>query len=66
MSGFGSDSAMSGLKRMEDKVLQMEAEAEASGEVYKREKSLDEEIEKLGKDKEVEDELAELMKKYEG
>lgn len=66
MSGFGSDSAMSGLKRMEDKVLQMEAEAEASGEVYKREKSLDEELEKLGKDKEVEDELAELMKKYEG
>jgi phage shock protein A len=66
MSGIGSDSAMSGLKRMEDKVMQMEAEAEASGEVYKREKSLDEEFEKLGKDKEVDDELAELMKKYEG
>lgn len=66
MSGIGSDSAMSGLKRMEDKVMQMEAEAEASGEVYKREKSLDEEFEKLGKDKQIDDELAELMKKYEG
>lgn len=66
MSGLGSDTAMAGLKRMEDKVLQMEAEAEASGEVYKREKSLDEELEKLSKDKAVDDELAELMKKYEG
>lgn len=66
ISGLGTDSAMSGLKRMEDKVLQMEAEAQASGEVYKREKSLDEEFAKLNKDKQVEDELAELMKKYEG
>jgi phage shock protein A len=65
MSGIGSDSAMAGLKRMEEKVLQMEAEAEASGEVYKKEKSLDEELESLSKDKEVEAELAELMKKYE-
>lgn len=65
MAGMGSDTAMAGLKRMEDKVLQMEAEAEASGEVYKKEKSLDEEFAKLGKDKQVEDELAELMKKYE-
>ncbi|MGG3493692.1 PspA/IM30 family protein, partial [Brevibacillus choshinensis] len=48
------------------KALQMEAEAEASGEVYKKEKSLDEEISKLNKDQQVEDELAALMKKYEG
>jgi len=66
MAGFGSDSSMNGLKRMEDKVLQMEAEAEASGEVYKKEKSLDEEFAKLDKDKVVDDELAALMKKYEG
>lgn len=66
MAGFGSDSSMNGLKRMEDKVLQMEAEAEASGEVYKKEKSLDEEFAKLNKDKVVDDELAALMKKYEG
>ena len=66
MGGFNSDSAMAGLKRMEDKALQLEAEAEASGEVYKKEKSLDEEIAKLNKDQQVEDELAALMKKYEG
>lgn len=66
ISGLGSDSARAGLNRMEEKVLQMEAEAEASGEVYKKEKSLDEEFEKLGKDKEIEDELAALLKKYEG
>lgn len=65
MSGFNSDSAMAGLKRMEDKVLQMEAEAEASGEVYKKEKSLDEEFDKLHRQSEVDAELAELMKKYE-
>ncbi|BCJ88338.1 PspA/IM30 family protein [Effusibacillus dendaii] len=65
MAGLGSDTAMAGLKRMEEKVLQMEAEAEASGEIYKTEKSLDEEFTKLSKDKQVEDELAELMKKYE-
>lgn len=64
MSGFNSDSAMSGLKRMEDKVLQMEAEAEASGEVYKKEKSLDQEFETLNRKSEVDSELAELMKKY--
>ncbi|MGG3884719.1 PspA/IM30 family protein [Brevibacillus panacihumi] len=66
MSGLGNSSAMSGLKRMEEKALQMEAEAEASGELYKKETSLDEEIAKLSKDQQVEDELAALMKKYEG
>jgi phage shock protein A len=66
MSGIGSDSASAGLKRMEDKVLQLEAEAEASGEVYKKEKSLDEEMAKLKKNSDVDDELAALMKKYEG
>ncbi|THF84071.1 PspA/IM30 family protein [Cohnella fermenti] len=66
MSGFGSDSAMSGLKRMEEKVLQMEAHAEATDELNgAKGKSLDQEFEALGKDKAVEDELAALMKKYE-
>ncbi|RUS49157.1 PspA/IM30 family protein [Cohnella sp. AR92] len=66
MSGFGSDSALSGLKRMEEKVLQMEAHAEATEELSgSKGKSLDEEFEALGKDKAVEDELAALMKKYE-
>jgi len=66
MDGFDSDSALAGLKRMEDKALQLEAEAEASGEVYKKDASLDEEIAKLSKDQQVEDELAALLKKYEG
>lgn len=33
--------------RMEEKALQLEAEAEASGEVYKKEKSLDDEFASL-------------------
>ncbi|CAM3699585.1 PspA/IM30 family protein [Cohnella lubricantis] len=66
MTGFSSDTAMSGLKRMEEKVMQMEAHAEATEELSgAKGKSLDEEIAALGKDKAVEDELAALMKKYE-
>ncbi|MBG9565005.1 PspA/IM30 family protein [Brevibacillus agri] len=66
MAGFDSNSAMAGLKRMEEKALQMEAEAEASGELYKKQSSLDDEIAQLSKDQQVEDELAALLKKYEG
>ncbi|WP_160031886.1 PspA/IM30 family protein [Paenibacillus sp. An7] len=65
MSGFGSDTAASGMKRMEEKMLQAEAHAEASNEMNSKEKSLDEEFENMGKDKEVEDELAALLKQYE-
>ncbi|WP_211750315.1 PspA/IM30 family protein [Paenibacillus sp. Marseille-Q4541] len=65
MSGFGSDTAASGMKRMEEKMLQAEAQAEASNEMNSKEKSLDEEFENMGKDKEVEDELAALLKQYE-
>ncbi|MBJ6363206.1 PspA/IM30 family protein [Paenibacillus sp. GCM10012307] len=65
MSGFNSDSATSGLKRMEEKMLQMEAQAEASNELNTKERSLDEEFAALGKDKAVEDELAALLKQYE-
>lgn len=65
MNGFGSDTASAGLKRMEEKMLQMEARAEASNELNTKEKSLDEEFESLGKDQAVEDELAALMKQYE-
>ncbi|TKJ92743.1 phage shock protein A [Paenibacillus sp. CFBP13512] len=65
MSEFSSDSATSGLKRMEEKMLQMEAQAQASEEVNGQNKSLDDEFASLGKDKAVEDELAALMKQYE-
>lgn len=65
MTGFSTDSAASGLKRMEDKMMQMEAQAEASNELASSEKSLDAEFESLNKDQAVEDELAALMKQFE-
>jgi phage shock protein A len=63
ISGFDSDSAAAGMKRMEEKMMQMEAQAEASTELHTS-KSLDDEIEKLGKEQAVDDELAALMKQY--
>ncbi|WP_059052681.1 PspA/IM30 family protein [Paenibacillus senegalimassiliensis] len=65
MNGFGSDSAAGGMKRMEEKMLQMEAQAEASNEVSSKGRSLDDEFETLSKDAAVEAELAELLKQYE-
>ncbi len=65
MSGFNSDSATSGLKRMEDKMLNMEAQAEASNEMSSKGKSLDDEFAELGKNSAVDSELAALMKQYE-
>lgn len=65
MSGLGSDTAANGLKRMEEKMMQMEAQAEASNELAAKDASLDDEIAKLGSNKAVDDELAALMKKYE-
>lgn len=64
MSGLGTNTASAGLKRMEEKMLQMEAQAEASNELHSKNNSLDDEIAKLGSSREVEDELAALMKKY--
>ncbi len=66
MSGIDSSSAMAGLKRMEEKVMSMEAQAEASDEVYQQEISLDEEIQRLNREKEIEEELAELLNQNEG
>lgn len=66
MSGFGSDTAKAGLKRMEEKMLQMEAEAEASNDLMSAKgKSLDEEFATFNRNSGVEDELAQLMKQYE-
>lgn len=64
MAGFGSDTAAAGLKRMEEKMLQMEAEAEASNELNTKEKSLDEEFAALNKTNAVDEELEGLMKQY--
>lgn len=60
MSGFDSDGAAKGFDRMEEKVLQMEAEAQASGELRNSRKSLDDELESLEKSGGVDDELAAL------
>lgn len=60
MSGFGSDNAAKGFDRMSEKVLQMEAEAKASGELRNSNKSLDDELDSLGAGSGVEDELAVL------
>lgn len=63
MSGFGSDNAAKGFKRMQDKVNQLEAEAEASNDLLDSNRSLDDELSAL--DSGVEDELAALKAKME-
>ncbi|MFB5265503.1 PspA/IM30 family protein [Paenibacillus enshidis] len=65
MSGFSSDSAAAGMRRMEEKMLQMEARAEASNEMSNKGKSLDDEFKELEKKGAVDDELAALLKQYE-
>ncbi|MCP3778580.1 PspA/IM30 family protein [Paenibacillus sp. MZ03-122A] len=65
MNGFSSDTATAGLKRMEEKMLQAEARAEASNEMSSKERSLDEEFKELDKKSAVDDELAALLKQYE-
>lgn len=60
MSGFGTDNAAKGFDRMTEKVLQMEAEAKASGELRGTKKSLDDELDSLDKSGGVDDELAVL------
>ncbi len=61
MGGFGTDSASRGFARMEEKVNQMEAEAEASNELRSPSHSLDEEFKQF--DSGVENELAALKAK---
>ena len=61
VSGLGKDSTRRNFDRMEDKVLRMEAEAKVAGDL--REKDLDQELESLGKDAEIEKELAALKER---
>lgn len=65
MSGFGTDNAAKGFQRMEERVLSLEAEAEASKQVYGTTKSLDDEFKdlKAKNNAEVDDELAALKAK---
>ncbi len=64
MSGFGTDNAAKGFDRMSEKVLQMEAEAQASGEIRAKNRSLDDELDKLcGSSSGIDDELAAMRAK---
>ena len=63
MSGFSSNTAAQGFERMSDKVLQLEAEADASSEMRVKDRSLDEELEALDSKDEVEAELEALKKR---
>ncbi|GGJ96766.1 phage shock protein A [Lentibacillus kapialis] len=63
MSAIGSDESKEGFERMEEKVLQYEAEADTSEDLSQASRSLDEEFKKLKNHSDVDDELAELKKK---
>lgn len=62
MSSIGNDQSKRGFERMEEKVLQFEAEAETSDDLSSDSKSLDDEFEQLD-NSDVDNELAELKKK---
>ncbi|MCV9886421.1 PspA/IM30 family protein [Metabacillus halosaccharovorans] len=62
LSGIGSDESKRGFERMEEKVLQYEAEAETSEDIRSSNKSLDDEFAAL-ENNDIDDELAALKKK---
>lgn len=63
MSAIGSDASKQGFERMEERVIQYEAEAETSEDLSRENHTLDDEFAKL--DNDIEDELAELKKSME-
>ncbi len=63
MSSFGSGSAAAGFARMEEKVNQLEAEAEASSELRGSGKSLDDELKGLESESQLDQEMAALKAK---
>ncbi|MDY0405336.1 PspA/IM30 family protein [Virgibacillus sp. 179-BFC.A HS] len=60
MSSIGNDESKRGFERMEEKVLQFEAEAETSEDLHKASRTLDDEFAKL--DNDVDEELANLKR----
>ncbi|ENH96941.1 hypothetical protein J416_08147 [Gracilibacillus halophilus YIM-C55.5] len=62
MSSIGNDESKQGFERMEEKVLQYEAEADTSDDMSESSKSLDDEFEELERS-DVDDELDALKKK---
>lgn len=63
MSSVGSDESRRGFERMEEKVMQYEAEAETSEDLRAGARSLDDELAALKKNNAVDDELAALKQK---
>ncbi|MGI2328156.1 PspA/IM30 family protein [Planococcus sp. YIM B11945] len=63
MSSVGSDESRSGFERMEEKVMQYEAEAETSEDLRAGSRSLDDEFASLNKNSKVDDELAALKQR---
>ncbi|MDN7242496.1 PspA/IM30 family protein [Planococcus sp. N028] len=64
MSSVGSDESRSGFERMEEKVMQYEAEAETSEDLRAGSRSLDDEFASLNKNSAVDDELAALKQQF--
>ncbi|CEI84499.1 phage shock protein A [Oceanobacillus oncorhynchi subsp. incaldanensis] len=64
MSSIGSDQSRQGFERMEEKVLQYEAEAETSEDLNESARTLDDEFKELENNNGVDDELAALKKKF--
>jgi phage shock protein A len=62
MSSIGGDQSRKGFERMEEKVLQYEAEAETSDDMRSSSRSLDDELDALDKNNDIDDELAALKK----
>ncbi|MGJ9457213.1 PspA/IM30 family protein [Oceanobacillus sp. CF4.6] len=62
MSSIGNDASKQGFDRMEEKVMQFEAEAETSDDLSQSSRTLDDEFEDLG-NSDVNDELAKLKEK---
>lgn len=63
MSSIGNDESKRGFERMEEKVLQYEAEADTTEDISQSARTLDDEFEDLNNTNEVDDELAALKEK---
>lgn len=61
--GFGKDTSRKGFERMEEKVMQMEAEVQVAAELVGTSKALDNELAALGGSDAIDRELAELKEK---
>ncbi|MCA1021898.1 PspA/IM30 family protein [Halobacillus litoralis] len=63
MSSIGGDESRQGFERMEEKVMQYEAEADTSDDLSSEARSIDDEFEEMNKKDDVDDELQALKRK---